>query len=144
MATSTETNLLDFSHLIWDEKMQAMDKALKEGGSWYDLVMNDQEERLKEVERQLEANKISKKTGRWRVAAELQKERAELQVALGLKPREILEAFEPYPEELLQEQLAEAAATPQKPKKPTEAPGAPKKPQVSLGMFGAFADSDSE
>lgn len=144
---SVQTNPLDFSHLIWDEKMQEMERVLKSGGSWYDLVLQDQEARLQEVEHELEQNQRSKKSGRWRIAAALAKERAELRVALGLESSEILENYQPTPPEIMEayqrQAEAEAAATPQK-SKPQVAPSAPKKPQVTVGRFGAFLDSDTE
>ena len=132
-------------HPLWDAQMQRMDAALKSGKSWADLNDEFEAERLLEVESQQAALQGSTQKGRWRMGAELERERMHLRVALGRESPDALMVFQTasvvvdwqsiYAEEL--------KSTPQKKPLP-QLPVAPKKPSVAVGRFSGFLDSDTE
>ena len=128
---------LDFSHLIWDEKMQEMDRALKTGSGWFDIVQKDQQERLLQVEEEMRCIQENRAApGAWAKNAALVKERANLLVDLCKAHRGSPDCYPPLPPR---------PATPSRSSAARSAPKAPKKINKSLGHFAVFADSsDSE
>lgn len=130
---------------LWDATMQRMDAALKSGKTWADLNDEFEAERLVEVERQLAALQGSKQSGRWRMAAALQRERMHLRVSLGKESPDALLAYKNAPvvvdwDTVYADQLK---STPLK-KTVAAEPVAPKKPAQKVGRFAGFLDSDDE
>ena len=131
-SSSPSSSSLDFTHLIWDEKMQEMDRALKRGIGWFDIVQRDQKERLLQIEEEMRCLQERKTSGSWQRNSALMKERAEILIDLGKATRGSPDCYPPLPP------------------RPASAPKskdvkAPKKINKSLGHFAIFAESsDSE